>query len=257
MSEWEGVLNNLTRPRPPLPSNANLVSHIPTLRSAAPAFPLAQQLTSIVSEMAVNEEPISPERPRSPPRRIVAQPLLPTPPPSTVPSVADRSSFLSSMPSIDEHPAFRVQPSETIPEVPDLAQHPAFRQHLQQLESQTPAASSPSPPPQSHPIATSRAINYPATISPLSSAPSNMNDHPANRSPALSQDSGSHPVFAQHPLQREIYATDVAENTADKAIYRIVEMGFTADQARRALRQTDLGDGLSIERAVEMLLREM
>lgn len=257
MSEWEGVLNNLTRPRPPLPSNANLVSHIPTLRSAAPASTLAQQLTSIVSEMPANEEPISPERPRSPPRRIVAQPLLPSPPPSTVPSVADRSSIFSSMPSIDEHPAFRVQPSETIPEVPDLAQHPAFRQHLQHLESQT--TSSPSLPTQTRPEVPSRSITYPATatISPLSSTPSSQGIHPANRSPTLSQTSGSHPVFAQHPLQREIYATDVAENTADKAIYRIVEMGFTPEQARRALRQTDLGDGLSIERAVNMLLREM
>lgn len=255
MSEWEGVINNLTRPRPPLPSNANLVSHIPTLRSAAPVFPLAQQLTSIVSEMPANEEPISPERPRSPPRRVVAQPLLPTPPPSTVPSVADRSSIFSSMPSMDEHPAFRVPTSETIPEVPDLAQHPAFRRHVQQMESQI--TSSPSLPTQARPSSPSRAINYPATVSPLSSSPSNPSIHPANRSPTLSQGSGSHPVFAQHPLQREIYATDIAENTADKAIYRIVEMGFTADQARRALRQTDLGDGLSIERAVNMLLREM
>ncbi|KAI4695395.1 uncharacterized protein J4E84_002021 [Alternaria hordeiaustralica] len=44
------------------------------------------------------------------------------------------------------------------------------------------------------------------------------------------------------------------ENTADKAIWRIVEMGFTAEQAREALRLTDLGDGLRVDRAVELLL---
>jgi len=46
------------------------------------------------------------------------------------------------------------------------------------------------------------------------------------------------------------------ENTVDRAIYRIVEMGFTPEQARQALRKTDLGDGLRVDRAVELLLRE-
>ncbi|OCL15398.1 hypothetical protein AOQ84DRAFT_329475 [Glonium stellatum] len=64
-----------------------------------------------------------------------------------------------------------------------------------------------------------------------------------------------HPAFLQHPLQRDIFQSDAAENTADKAIYRIVEMGFTADQARQALRMTDMGDGLRVDRAVELLLR--
>lgn len=256
VSEW-----GITRARPPLPPNANLISHIPTLRSAAPTSFLAQQLTSSVSEMPANEKPISPERPRSPPRRMVAQPLLPSPPPSTVPSVADRSSIFSSMPSIDEHPAFRTNPSEPIPEVPNLAQHPAFRQHLHQLETQTisptspPTRSPPSPPMLSRPAAPLRTTTFP-TVSPLSSAKAPSSTQ-SSRSPVFtSPDCAAHPVFAQHPLQREIYATDAAENSADKAIFRIVEMGFTADQARRALRQTDLGDGLSIDRAVNMLLRE-
>jgi hypothetical protein len=43
-------------------------------------------------------------------------------------------------------------------------------------------------------------------------------------------------------------------NTAEKAIYRIVAMGFTAEDAREALRRTDRGDGLRIDRAVELLL---
>jgi uncharacterized UBP type Zn finger protein len=64
-----------------------------------------------------------------------------------------------------------------------------------------------------------------------------------------------HPAFLQHPLQRDIFQSDAAENSADKAIYRIVEMGFTPDQARQALRITDMGDGLRVDRAVELLLR--
>lgn len=51
-------------------------------------------------------------------------------------------------------------------------------------------------------------------------------------------------------------AGDASENSADKAIFRIVEMGFTPEQARRALRMTDMGDGLRVDRAVELLLRE-
>lgn len=63
------------------------------------------------------------------------------------------------------------------------------------------------------------------------------------------------PVSQQHPAQREIHGSDAAHNSADKAIFRIVEMGFTAEQARWALRMTDMGDGLRIDRAVELLLR--
>jgi hypothetical protein len=65
----------------------------------------------------------------------------------------------------------------------------------------------------------------------------------------------NHPAFQQHPLQRIAQEHDSSENTADRAIYRIVEMGFTPEQARLALRMTDLGDGLRVDRAVELLLR--
>jgi hypothetical protein len=64
------------------------------------------------------------------------------------------------------------------------------------------------------------------------------------------------PAFQQHPIH-SIHNTDNAENTAEKAIYRIVEMGFTPEQARQALKQTDQGDGLSVDRAIELLLRSM
>lgn len=95
-----------------------------------------------------------------------------------------------------------------------------------------------------------------------------LEDHPAFRqhmrnqslpsvteSIAPSNRSEDHPVFQQHQLQHSIFSTDAAENTAEKAVYRIVEMGFTPEQARQALRMTDLGDGLRVDRAVELLLR--
>jgi len=48
---------------------------------------------------------------------------------------------------------------------------------------------------------------------------------------------------------------DPAVNSADRAVFRIVEMGFTSQEAKRALKETDLGDGLRVDRAVELLLR--
>jgi hypothetical protein len=49
---------------------------------------------------------------------------------------------------------------------------------------------------------------------------------------------------------------DAAMHTAEKAIFRIVEMGFTVDQAKGALKITDMGDGLKVDRAVEFLLQQ-
>ena len=69
--------------------------------------------------------------------------------------------------------------------------------------------------------------------------------------------SESRAAFQQHPMQRSMHETDAAEDTASRAIHRIVEMGFTPEQARQALRMTDLGDGLRVDRAVELLLRDM
>lgn len=63
-------------------------------------------------------------------------------------------------------------------------------------------------------------------------------------------------MHQQHPTQHTIFSSQAHENTAEKAIYRVVEMGFTAEQARDALRMTDLGDGLRVDRAVEMLLAQ-
>ncbi|KAF2418989.1 hypothetical protein EJ08DRAFT_683664 [Tothia fuscella] len=60
----------------------------------------------------------------------------------------------------------------------------------------------------------------------------------------------------QHPLQRALQDQDPGTNSAEKAIFRIVEMGFTCDEAKGALKITDMGDGLKIDRAIEYLLRQ-
>ena len=60
-------------------------------------------------------------------------------------------------------------------------------------------------------------------------------------------------TFNRMSLQN--FAAGVAEDTSDRAVKRIVDMGFSAAQAREALRMTDLGDGLRVDRAVDMLLQ--
>ncbi|KAK6429470.1 hypothetical protein LTR95_014386, partial [Oleoguttula sp. CCFEE 5521] len=46
-----------------------------------------------------------------------------------------------------------------------------------------------------------------------------------------------------------------AEDTADKAIERLMGMGFGVREVRDALRRTDMGDGLRVDRAIEVLVR--
>jgi hypothetical protein len=50
-------------------------------------------------------------------------------------------------------------------------------------------------------------------------------------------------------------STGLSENSVDRAVYRIMAMGFTAEQARQALRRTH-GNELRIDKAVELLLYE-
>jgi hypothetical protein len=213
LSEWDNVMNGLTRPRPAInpASSSNLVSYIPTIRSAGLSG-LSNELMTPIPELPATRTP--PPRARSPPRRIVAQPLLPSPPPSTAPSVANRDSIASNMRSLEEHPAFR-QWQEDIPEIPSLEDHPAFRQHLR-------------------------------NITAASGSESDYSDHSYSKAQPASQ---------QHQFQHNIYNNNAAENSAQKAIHQIVEMGFTPEQARHALRMTDLGDGLRVDRAVNLLLR--
>ncbi|KAL5393636.1 hypothetical protein PMIN02_005745 [Paraphaeosphaeria minitans] len=221
MSEWDGVINNLTRPLPIPTSGNNLVSHIPSLHSA--------NLSISAPELPRARAPPPLPRPQSLPRRIVAQPLLPTPPPSTVPSTRDRSSVALS----DTHPASRQSRSGNIPEMPRLDEHPAFVNHMQRVSNEFDHKSSP--------------------ISAPESSAANSHTHSQRSSPSLD----SHSAFQQHPVQRMVQDLGPVENTVDRAVYRIVEMGFTPEQARQALRRTDLGDGLRVDRAVELLLREM
>jgi UBA/TS-N domain len=61
----------------------------------------------------------------------------------------------------------------------------------------------------------------------------------------------------QHPLQQEMSGEIGGLNSVDKAVFRIVEMGFSPEQAKGALKITDMGDGLRVDRAVEYLLRSM
>ena len=56
-------------------------------------------------------------------------------------------------------------------------------------------------------------------------------------------------------MSQQNFAGGVAENTSERAVKQIVDMGFSASQAREALRMTDMGDGLRVDRAVDMLLR--
>jgi hypothetical protein len=229
MSEWSTVIGNLTRPGVERlhSSESDIVSHVPTLRSALP-----QELTTSVAELPaetttsiaeLSAAATSPRRSRrsSSPRRVVAEPLLPTPPPSTVPSVRDRNSIAMSMPSIEEHPAYH-RKDEHVPIVPSLTNHPAFRHR--------------------------NPVTAPLLHSPV---PQYAHTRQASNESTHSSD---YAAFQQHPAQHDILASPAHENTAQKAIYRIVEMGFTAEQAREALRMTDLGDGLRVDRAVELLL---
>jgi len=56
-------------------------------------------------------------------------------------------------------------------------------------------------------------------------------------------------------LSLQNYGCGLAEDTSERAIKKIVDMGFSSSQARWALRLTDCGGGLRVDRAVEVLLR--
>lgn len=244
MSEWENVMSSLTRVHPPLPEN-NLTSHIPSFR---PTSAIAQEISTHISELPANEtttrahlppllthsssqrivaQPLLPtpssstvSGPRSSPRRVIAQPLLPTPTASIVSASRDRTSTATStMPSIIEHPIYITQSPQQMP----------FPAHLA-LRTQ-------------YPYPTRKETD----ISLSSHGSSDSDRYPA--AAVL-----PHPVFHQHPAQVDIFDSPAYENTAQKAIHRIVEMGFTAEQARDALKVTDAGDGLRVDRAVELLL---
>lgn len=47
----------------------------------------------------------------------------------------------------------------------------------------------------------------------------------------------------------------MADSTVERAVKKITDMGFTEAQAKHALKKTDMGDGLRVDRAVDLLLR--
>ena len=47
----------------------------------------------------------------------------------------------------------------------------------------------------------------------------------------------------------------LADSTVERAVARITDMGFSEAQAKYALKKTDMGDGLRVDRAVDLLLR--
>jgi hypothetical protein len=53
-----------------------------------------------------------------------------------------------------------------------------------------------------------------------------------------------------------IESSDSSMCSPEKAIFKIVEMGFTAKEAKAALKLTDTGVGLRVDRAIEYLLRQ-
>ncbi|UPX16139.1 uncharacterized protein EKO05_0006557 [Ascochyta rabiei] len=223
MSEWESVMSSLIRQHPSLPTTNNISSHVPSFR---PTSTIAQEISTHIAELpaAVPAVPptaralLPPLITQSPPRRTVAQPLLPSPPSSTISGPRDRSSIATTMASIIEYPDFRTQ--DPVPQIP-FPNHPAFRAQ--------------------RPHVTRKETDI---------SPSSRDSSESDRSAVLAH----HPVFQQHQAQADIFDSPAHEHTAEKAIYRIVEMGFTAEQAREALRVTDLGDGLRVDRAVELLL---
>ncbi|CAE7024184.1 UBA domain containing protein [Pyrenophora teres f. teres] len=287
MSEWDTVIQNLTRPRGPAQGSENdLVTHIPALRPGA-AF--EQVYLPSICELPASG---SNSRPSSPPRRTVAEPLLPTPSASTIPSNYNRYSIASnitytegrppspprwtvSQPLLPAPSAPTVQSNRdlyTVGSVSDRNSSPRRTFALPLLPSPSTSASQsnhrystgtlmPSilEDPPHRPLSVSPDSIHPAFRPQLLSTPHNnllYYRHTRQRSEDATISSGSvrSAAHLQHEQQHSIYGSQNHENTADKAIYRIVEMGFTPEQAREALKLTDLGTGLRVDRAVELLL---
>jgi len=95
-------------------------------------------------------------------------------------------------------------------------------------------------------------------VSPLSYAPSAASARPSS---PMSMWSARHisPIIEDRveAFNRLSLANldGVADSTAECAVRKITEMGFSEAQATHALKMTDMGDGLRVDRAVDMLLR--
>ncbi|KAI5370592.1 Putative UBA-like superfamily, Ubiquitin-associated domain-containing protein [Septoria linicola] len=62
--------------------------------------------------------------------------------------------------------------------------------------------------------------------------------------------------YAESVASSQSYASGIAENTSEIATMKLVAMGFPVTAARQALRITDDGESLRVDRAVEYLLRQ-
>jgi len=288
ISECDTVIRNLTRPRVPAQGAENdLVTHVPALRSGA-AF--EQVYLPQISELpAIGSN----SRPSSPPRRTVANPLLPTPSASTVSSSYNRHNRATSLPYTEAQTpsiprwtaaqplvsppsASTAQSNRDLYTVGSVSSMSSPRRTLAQPLLPSPSTSANQSNRDWHRYSTGTfmpSILEDAPHHPFSIDPDSV--HPAFRHPPHSLPHNQ-PLYYRHPRQRSedhkssasvrsaahqqhvqqhhIYGSQSHENTADKAIYRIVEMGFTPEQAREALKLTDLGTGLRVDRAVELLL---
>jgi len=109
----------------------------------------------------------------------------------------------------------------------------------------------------------------PDTNSPPSTRPTPVPDLPTlthgsgtrrSRRPSLRSQRKISPIIEDrvetfNRLSLQNYGCGLAEDTSERAIKKIMDMGFSASQARWALRLTDCGGGLRVDRAVEVLLR--
>jgi hypothetical protein len=104
----------------------------------------------------------------------------------------------------------------------------------------------------------SHRLSRESLVSPLTYAPSAASARPSS---PMSMWSARHisPIIEDRVegFNRLSLASldGVADSTVECAVRKITEMGFTEAQATRALKMTDMGDGLRVDRAVDMLLR--
>jgi hypothetical protein len=76
--------------------------------------------------------------------------------------------------------------------------------------------------------------------------------NPSHAITPISEDQAE--MFGQKCLER--FAPEVAQDSGELAVRKIVSMGFTVTEARQALRITDDGESICLDRAVEYLLRK-
>jgi hypothetical protein len=100
--------------------------------------------------------------------------------------------------------------------------------------------------------------SHDSLVSPLSHMPSTASARPSSPSSLWSSRHISPIIEGRVEAFNRLSLANldgIAESTVELAVQKITEMGFTKAQATHALRMTDMGDGLRIDRAVDMLLR--